>query len=127
MSMSIERIQLPGTNVPLTPGVRAGDFLFVSGQVATDAGNAILIGDFPAEVDGALNNLEAVLQAGGATLGDVVKVNAYLSNAALFAAFNEVYARRFGPNPPPARTTVVVDFGHPDVRVEIEAIAYLDR
>lgn len=127
MSMPIERIQLSGTTVPLTPGVRAGDFLFVSGQVATDSANSVLIGDFPTEVDGALDGVEAVLQAGGATLGDVVKVNAYLSNAALFAPFNEVYGRRFGPTAPPARTTVVVDFGHPDVRVEIEAIAYLGR
>jgi 2-iminobutanoate/2-iminopropanoate deaminase len=110
--------------VPLSPGVVAGDFLFTSGQVATRADASVLVGDFAAEVTSALDNVEAVLRAGGATLDNVVKVNAYLSNAALFAPFNEVYAKRLGAAPP-ARTTLVVGFGHPDVRVEIEAIAYL--
>ncbi|MDN3359185.1 RidA family protein [Actinomadura sp. DC4] len=112
--------------VPLSHGVRAGDLLFVSGQVATDADGNVFVGDFEAEVNSAIDNVEAVLEAGGASLADVVKVGAYLSNAALFPRFNEVYARRIG-NVPPARTTVVVDFGHPDVRVEVEAIAHLGK
>jgi 2-iminobutanoate/2-iminopropanoate deaminase len=114
----------PAPAVPLSHGVRAGDLLFVSGQVATAADGSVLVGDFEAEVNSAIDNVEAVLKAGGASLADVVKVGAYLSNATLFAPFNEVYARRIG-HVPPARTTVVVDFGHPDVRVELEAIAYL--
>jgi 2-iminobutanoate/2-iminopropanoate deaminase len=123
----IERIQPAGSaapTVPLSPATRAGGFVFVSGQVATDDGGGIYIGDFSREVASALDNVEAVLAAAGARLDQVVKVNAYLSNAALFAPFNEVYRTRFGAAPP-ARTTVVVDFGHPDVRVEIEAIAYI--
>ncbi len=120
----IQPEQFPPPTVPLSPGVRAGDFLFLSGQIATGADHKAMIGDFAAEVNSALDNVEAVLQAGGATMADVVKVNAYLSNAVLFAPFNEQYKRRFGAAPP-ARTTLVVDFGHPDVRVEIEAIAYL--
>jgi 2-iminobutanoate/2-iminopropanoate deaminase len=114
----------PTPAVPLSHGVRAGDLLFVSGQVATGPDGAVLVGDFEAEVNSAIDNVEAVLQAGGASLADVVKIGAYLSNAALFARFNEVYARRIV-NGPPARTTVVVGFGHPDVRVELDAIAYL--
>jgi 2-iminobutanoate/2-iminopropanoate deaminase len=114
----------PAPAVPLSHGVRAGDLFFVSGQVATGPDGAVLVGDFEAEVNSAIDNVEAVLRAGGATLADVVKVGAYLSNAALFAPFNEIYARRIG-DVPPARTTVVVGFGHPDVRVELEAIAYL--
>ncbi|WP_436775139.1 RidA family protein [Yinghuangia sp. YIM S09857] len=110
--------------VPLTHGLRAGDFLFVSGQVATSPDGTVFIGDFEAEVEATLDNVEAVLRAGGATIADVAKVNAYLSNSALFARFNAVYAKRFG-DAPPARTTVVVNFGHADVRVEVEAIAYL--
>lgn len=115
---------MPEPPVPLTPGVRAGDFLFVSGQVPTRDDGSVLIGDFDAEVESALDNVEAVLRAGGAGLANVVKVNAYLANAAQFAPFNEVYASRFG-DALPARTTLVVGFGHPDVRVEIEAVAYL--
>lgn len=114
----------PTPAVPLSHGVRAGDLLFVSGQVATAPDGSVLVGDFEAEVNSAIDNVEAVLRAGGASLADVVKVNAYLSNATLFAPFNEIYARRIGAVPP-ARTTVVVDFGHPDVRVELEAIAHL--
>jgi 2-iminobutanoate/2-iminopropanoate deaminase len=114
----------PVPAVPLSHGMRAGDLLFVSGQVATGPDGAVVVGDFATEVNTTIDNVEAVLRAGGASLADVVKVNAYLSNATLFAPFNELYARRLG-QVPPARTTVVVDFGHPDVRVEIEAVAYL--
>jgi 2-iminobutanoate/2-iminopropanoate deaminase len=122
----IERIQPAGfavPAVPLSPATRAGDFVFVSGQVATDGGG-IYVGDFAREVASALDNVEGVLAAAGARLDQVVKVGAFLSNAMLFAPFNEVYRTRFG-SAPPARTTIVVDFGHPDVRVEVEAIAYL--
>ena len=114
----------PAPSVPLSHGMRAGDFLFVSGQIATRPDSAPLIGDFADEVNGALDNLEAVLRAGGAALDQVVKVTAFLSNSALFTQFNDIYRRRFA-SQPPARTTLVVDFGHPDVRVEVEAIAYL--
>lgn len=120
----IQPDDMPAPPVPLSPGVRAGDFLYVSGQVPTNPDGSVLIGNFTAEVNGALDNVEAVLRAAGASLAQLVKVNAFLSNAALFGPFNEVYKQRVG-TPPPARTTVVVDFGHPDVRVEIEAVAFL--
>lgn len=123
----IEHIQPAGfaaPTVPLSHATRAGDFVFVSGQIATDDVGGVYIGDFTREVNGALDNVEAVLAAAGARLDQVVKVGAFLSNATLFAPFNEVYRARFA-DAPPARTTVVVDFGHPDVRVEVEAIAYL--
>jgi 2-iminobutanoate/2-iminopropanoate deaminase len=123
----IERIQPAGVAapaVPLSPAVRAGDFVYVSGQIASDDTGAVYLGDFAREVDSVLDNVEAILGAAGARLDQVVKIGAYLSNATLFAPFNEVYARRFA-GVVPARTTVVVDFGSADVRVEIDAVAYL--
>ena len=115
---------LPAPTVPLSSATKAGDFVFVSGQVATDDENKVFIGDFAREVESALDNVEAVLAAAGARRDQIVKIGAFLSNAILFAPFNEIYRLRF-PEAPPARTTVVVAFGHPDVRVEIEAIAYM--
>jgi 2-iminobutanoate/2-iminopropanoate deaminase len=116
--------QFAPPTVPLSHATRAGDFVFVSGQVATDDDGTVYVGDFEREVERVLDNVESVLAAAGARPDQIVKVGAFLSNATLFAPFNEVYRRRFG-TAPPARTTVVVSFGHPDVRVEIEAIAYV--
>ncbi len=115
---------LPPPTVPLSPGMRAGDLLFVSGQVASAPDGSVYRGDFDREVTMTLDNVEGVLRAGGASLADVVKVGAWISDAGLFARFNELYAARFGGHRP-ARTTVVVGFGHPDVRIEVDAIAYL--
>lgn len=110
--------------VPFSAGYRAGDFIFVSGQIATRADGSVLIGDFDAEVNLTLDNVEAILKRGGADFSRVVKINAWLSNSLLFSRFNELYGERFR-EAPPARTTVVVAFAHADVRVEIDAIAYL--
>lgn len=109
---------------PLSPGIRAGDFIFVSGQVATNDDGTVYIGDFERAVTGAIDAVERVLQAGGAELSDVVKMGAYLSNSLLLGPFNELYLKRF-PETPPARTTLVIAFGHPDVRVELDAVAYV--
>ena len=110
--------------VPLSPGVVAGGTLYVSGQVASDAEGAVYRGDFDREVTMTLDNVERVLVGGGASWSDVVKVGAWLGDISLFARFNELYAARLGDHRP-ARTTVVVEFGHPDVRVEVDAIAHL--
>jgi 2-iminobutanoate/2-iminopropanoate deaminase len=120
-------IRLEGSSVssvPISPGVRAGDFIFVSGQVATNTDGSPYIGDVREEISGAIDAVEAVMKAAGASLENVVKVTAFLSNAALFPLFNEIYAQRFSLGFP-ARSTVVLGFGHPDVRVEIEAIGYV--
>jgi 2-iminobutanoate/2-iminopropanoate deaminase len=114
----------PTPPVPLSSATRAGDFVFVSGQVANLPDGSVYIGDFDREVELTIDNVELVLAAAGARLDQVTKIGAYLSNPLLFAPFNEVYRRRFG-DTLPARTTVVVTFGHPGVRVEIDAVAYI--
>lgn len=121
----IQPENMAAPSVPLSPGFRAGDFVFTSGQVPARPDGSIACGNFEEEVNLALDNVAAVLQAAGASFANVVKVNAYLSNTALFPQFNEIYAQRFDGPAFPARTTTVLDFGHPDVRVEIEVVAYL--
>ncbi|MET7403098.1 RidA family protein [Dactylosporangium sp. NPDC005572] len=110
--------------VPLSHATKAGGFVFVSGQVASRADGSILLGEFADEVNLVLDNVEAVLASAGARPDQLVKVGAFLSNATLFGAFNEIYARRWGAAPP-ARSTIVVDFGRADVRVEVEGIAWV--
>jgi len=121
---ALQRDDVAAFSVPFSAGYRAGDFVFVSGQIATRTDGSVLIGDFDGEVNLALDNVDAILKCGGADFSKVVKINAWLSNSLLFARFNELYRQRFL-GAPPARTTVVVAFAHPDVRVEIDAVAYL--
>lgn len=110
------------SHVPLSPAVRAGDFVFVSGQVPVGSDGRIVEGGIVAETEQVIRNIEAALGLAGCALGDVVKTTVWLSNRDDFAAFNDVYGRAF-PQDPPARTTsearLVVD-----IAVEIEAVAY---
>ena len=123
----IERISPPGVPAPrgpYSPAVRAGDFIYVSGQVAVDpATQQLITGDIATETRQVLNNIKALLEGCGATLADVVKCGVYLADANDFAAMNEVYAEFFG-TAKPARTTVVTGFAVPGIHVEIDAIAY---
>ncbi|MFX4273908.1 RidA family protein [Propionibacteriaceae bacterium Y1685] len=110
--------------VPLSAAVKAGDWIYVSGMVANEPDASVFIGDFDQEVSKTFDRLEEVLQQLDATLNDAVKINAYLANPMHFARFNELYAERLGDHRP-ARTTVAVTFGHPDVRVEMDLVAYV--
>jgi 2-iminobutanoate/2-iminopropanoate deaminase len=108
---------------PLTPAVRAGDWLFVSGQASTDpATGAVIPGTFAEEFDRAVGNLRAVLADAGADLRQVVKVVAFLSDEAWLGEYNERYLDAF-PHPRPARTTFVSPLEL--VRFELECHAYL--
>jgi 2-iminobutanoate/2-iminopropanoate deaminase len=104
-----------------SPAVRFGDLLFVSGQVPRDLRTGELLGeDIRAQTRGVLGNLRRVLDTAGATLDDVVAVNAYLADAGDWDAFNEVYRETFTP-PYPTRTTVGA--GLRGILVEVSAIA----
>ena len=104
-------------------GLRAGDFVFVSGQGPLDPQSGKIIGDTIEEQTArVLENIKAILAAGGASMADVVKVTAHLSDLALFERYNKVYASYF-PDPKPTRTTVGSQLL--GILVEIDAIAYV--
>ena len=107
-------------------GIRAGDFIFVTGCGPIAPGTRSAKGStIEEQTDVVIDNLEQILHAGGATLADVVKATVHLLDPAEFGRFNEVYARRF-PEPRPARTTVGSDLSAvPGMRVEIDVTAYV--
>ncbi len=123
----IERLSPPGTPAPCgpySPAVRAGDFIFVSGQVPLNpATQQVVSGDIRQETRQTLDNLKAILEGCGATLADVVKCTVFLAESGDFAGMNEVYAEYFGDSKP-ARSTVVCGFALPNIKVEMDAIAY---
>ena len=124
----IERIQpagAPAPRGPYSPAVRAGDTIYVSGQVPIDpVTGQIVSGDVQAETRQVLTNIRNILAGCGASLADVVRCAVYLTDASDFKAMNEVYAEFFG-EAKPARTTIVAAaLPLPGAKVEIDAIAY---
>lgn len=123
----IERITPPGVPVPrgpYSPAVRAGDFIFVAGQGPIDpANNQMSFGDIRHETRLVLTNVKKILEGCGASMQDVVKCSVFLADGKDFAAMNEVYAEFFG-DAKPARTTVACAFALPEMKVEIDCIAY---
>lgn len=123
----IERITPPGAVSPRGPyshAVRAGNFIFVSGQGPIDpATDKLSYGTIEHETRLVLNNVKRIVEGCGASMRDVVKCNVYLRNGSDFAAMNAVYAEFFG-EAKPARTTVETKFADPQMLVEIDCIAY---
>lgn len=110
------------SHVPLSPAVRAGDFVYVSGQVPVRPDGTPVTGGVAEQTEQVLQNLRAALGMAGARMEDVVKTTVILQDARDFGAMNAVYARHF-PEAPPARTTLEARLVI-DIRVEIEAVAY---
>ena len=102
--------------------MRAGDFIFVSGQVPVGRDGAVVAGGIEAQTRQVIENVEAALKLAGATLADIVKTTVILADARDFGAFNKVYGGYFQKNPP-ARTTMEARLMI-DIKVEIEATAY---
>ena len=108
---------------PYSPAVRAGQFLFVSGQVALDpATGALVPGDVNAQTRRVMDNLGALLKAAGLDFSAVVRTTVFLADMNDFAAMNEVYAT-YVTQPYPSRATVQVARLPRDARVEIDLIA----
>jgi 2-iminobutanoate/2-iminopropanoate deaminase len=126
--MKKQKIQTPNAPAAIGPysqAIKAGDLLFVSGQIPLDAVTGELIRSGVAdETKKVLDNLKAIIEAAGGGLGDVVKTTIFLKDMNNFGVVNEVYGTYF-PQPFPARATVEVARLPRDVNVEIEAVAKL--
>jgi 2-iminobutanoate/2-iminopropanoate deaminase len=111
---------------PYSPAIRAGNLLFISGQVGFDpATGALIDGDISAQTDQVMRNIGALLEAAGTDFAHVVRTTVFLADMGEFAAMNAVYAR-YVVDPPPARSTAQVAALPRNARVEIDVIAVVD-
>jgi 2-iminobutanoate/2-iminopropanoate deaminase len=128
--MSLERIfpsEAPTPRGAYSPAVRAGDFIFVSGQGPIDpVTDQLVAGDVALQTRITLSNIQRILEACGAALPDVVKCSVFLRDIGQFKQMNQVYAEFFGENRP-ARTTVEAKFHQAEMLVEIDCVAYTPR
>ena len=107
---------------PYSPVVVAGDLILTAGQVAFDENGELVSDRLEEQARQAFENLRRCLEAGGASLDDVLKVTAFLADLADFESYNEVYRQYFSP-PYPARTTVQAGLA-PGLLIEVEALAH---
>ncbi|TKB06780.1 RidA family protein [Desulforhopalus sp. IMCC35007] len=123
MKEIINTTESPAAIGPYSQAVKHGNMLFTSGQIPLDpVSGEVVDGDITVQTTRVMDNLVAVLKAGGASVDSVVKTTCFLDNMADFAAFNAVYAKYFT-DKAPARSCVAVDKLPKGVLVEVEAIA----
>ena len=126
MQKEIRTSRAPKAIGPYSQGVLAGSLLFTSGQLPIDAQTGDMVGATVTEqTKQSLENIKAVLEAGGASLEKVVKTTVFLRNMKDFADMNEVYSRYFKGSVLPSRSAVEVARLPKDALVEIEAIAFI--
>jgi len=117
--------KVPPARVPLSQAIKAGDWIFASGQLGNDpATRTLAAGGIKAETRQVCEHLKAILETGGSSLDRVVKVTIYMADLAELADMNEVFSQYF-PVDPPARTTFQCAGLVGGARVEIEAIAFV--
>ena len=120
-----EKAPAPFQGAPYSQAIRAGDFVFVSGQLALTPGGKEIVGEtIQEQTQLALQNLSAVLDAAGSGIDKLVKTTVFLQNLGDFQGMNEIYSQHVG-GQPPARSTVEVAALPSGALVEIEAIAHL--
>jgi enamine deaminase RidA (YjgF/YER057c/UK114 family) len=112
-------------NLPFHPGVRAGDFIYISGQVAKDENGNMCSGNIEEETRWTLESIRRILHLDGADLDDVVKVTVYLADARNFGRYNKVFGEYF-PDGRIARTTVEAR-AVIECKIEMDAVAYKPR
>jgi 2-iminobutanoate/2-iminopropanoate deaminase len=126
MREAVSSPSAPAAIGPYSQAIRAGNLLFVSGQIPLDPATGQMVeGDVAVQAHRVLRNLAAILEAGGSSLDRVVRVTVYLADMNDFAVVNEVYGTYFTA-PAPARATIQAARLPKDSRVEIDAIASLD-
>lgn len=111
-----------GKTLPFSKAYRAGDYVFVSGQIAMDAEGNVVYGGIEEQTHYAMENVKKALALAGCSLQDVVKATVWLDDVRDFWGFNKIYAEYF-PENPPARSAVRADL-FVDAKVEIEVMAY---
>ena len=116
----------PGAVGPYSQGVRHGDLVFTSGQLPMPAGGELITSDISLAARQCLLNVQAVLEAAGATMAEVVKVTVYLTDMADFSAVNAVYSEFF-PEPYPARSCIEVSGLPKGAPIEVEAVAIVGQ
>lgn len=122
---AVHSSKTPKIGGPYVHAVKAGGFLFTSGQIAMHPETGeVMTGDIEAETVMVLENLKGLLEDAGSSLSDVVKTTMYVKNMDQFPVINDIYSRYF-PVDPPTRTRVEVSRLPRDVNVEIEFIAYI--
>ncbi len=125
MRQTIQTDKAPAAIGPYNQAIKHGNMLFTSGQIPLDPQSGEIVGtDISTQAKQVLENLLAVLEAGGAGFGQVVKTTCFLDDMNDFAAFNEVYQQYFSGDAP-ARSCVAVDRLPKNVLVEIEAVAII--
>jgi len=118
--------KVPPARVPLSQGIRAGDWIFASGQLGNDPRTGKLAeGGIRAQTRQVCENLKAVLESAGSSLDKVTKVTIYMVDLGELVEMNDVFSEYF-PKDPPARTTFECSRLVADARVEIEAIAFVE-
>ena len=125
MKRIVKTNKAPQAIGPYSQGVIAGNFLFISGQIAIDPDkNEMISGTIEEQAEQVLKNIGAILNEAGLTYDNVVKTTVYLTDLNDFGKMNEVYARFFKNNPP-ARAAIQVSKLPKGAKIEIEAIAFL--
>ena len=123
MSDKIVPLGKRNPNLPFHPGVRAGDFIFVSGQVAKDENGNMCVGNIEEETRWTLESISRILKLDGADLADVVKVTVFLADARNFGRYNKVFSEYF-PDGRVSRTTVEAR-AVIECKIEMDAVARL--
>ncbi|MEY8338885.1 RidA family protein [Lachnospiraceae bacterium 62-35] len=124
MKTLINSDKAPAAAGPYSQAIRAGEFVFVSGQLPVNPADNTMPEGIEDQAKMSLANVKAVLEAAGCTLNDVVKTTVFLSDMGNFSVVNEIYAEHFG-SPFPARSCFQVGKLPKDALVEVEAIAVL--
>ncbi len=120
--MHIKPIGDKNPNLPFYPAVRAGDFIFVSGQVAKDENGNMLSGTIEEETSATLESIRRVLKQAGADLGDVVKITTYLEDPRDFGRYNRAFAKYFKEGI--VSRTTVQSWAVINTKIEMDAIAF---